>query len=235
MPSNGRSGGAKGRGSSAQGRAGGSSTISRRLLEERRARSMSVRELGRLAGVTASLISQIENNKVNPSVGTLYRLAEALDIRVDEFFAGEPTGDGTVASTDTREPSRPAKAAAGPLSERIVRPETRNRIELAGGVQWELLNSPDEAAIEDIEMILATYPPGSESSGEPMRHHGREYGVVLDGVLELEVAGEHVSVQKGESISFDSMQPHRLWNVGRVDTVTLWVVHGRRAIGPDTD
>jgi transcriptional regulator with XRE-family HTH domain/mannose-6-phosphate isomerase-like protein (cupin superfamily) len=255
-----------------------SSTIAARLLEERRARNMSVRELGRLAGVTASLISQIENGKVNPSVGTLYRMAEALGIRVDEFFAGERTGDfgGTPRQARAAEAaggSVPRKArgrrrtgtdggtagegsgdaaaeavaletgASGegageaalrrPLSERVVRPGTRNRIALAGGVQWELLTSPDEAAIEDIEVILSTYPPGSESSSEPMRHHGREYGLVLEGELQLEVAGERVTMQPGESITFDSMQPHRLWNTGDADTVTIWTVHGRRGIDPD--
>jgi transcriptional regulator with XRE-family HTH domain/mannose-6-phosphate isomerase-like protein (cupin superfamily) len=259
-----------------------SSTIAARLLEERRARSMSVRELGRLAGVTASLISQIENGKVNPSVGTLYRMAEALGIRVDEFFAGERTGDaggrrgeanaaeaaggaappkargrrragaatsadgGTAeqrsgdaaAEADAAKTGAPTGGPGGaapsrPLSERVVRPGTRNRIALAGGVQWELLTSPDEAAIEDIEVILSTYPPGSESSSEPMRHHGREYGLVLEGELQLEVAGERVTMQRGESITFDSMQPHRLWNTGDVDTVTIWTVHGRRGTDPD--
>lgn len=255
-----------------------SSTIAARLLEERRARKMSVRELGRLAGVTASLISQIENGKVNPSVGTLYRMAEALGIRVDEFFAGERTGDFEGAARETgageaaggsaprkargrrrsgsdggtarerrgdaaAEAVAPETGASGEgaghaaprraLSERVVRPGTRNRIALAGGVQWELLTSPDEAAIEDIEVILSTYPPGSESSSEPMRHHGREYGLVLEGELQLEVAGERVTMQPGESITFDSMQPHRLWNTGDADTVTIWTVHGRRGINPD--
>lgn len=215
------------------------STIAARLLEERRARNMSVRELGRLAGVTASLISQIENHKVNPSVGTLYRLAEALGIRVDEFFAGGPTGDssGREAGRASRPPTVARDASANtsgaPLSERIVTPESRNRIELAGGVHWELLISPEDAAIEDIEVILSTYPPGSESSSEPMRHRGREYGLVLEGVLEIEVAGEHVSVEAGCSITFDSMQPHRLWNDGEVDSVTIWTVHGRRGLNPE--
>jgi mannose-6-phosphate isomerase-like protein (cupin superfamily)/DNA-binding XRE family transcriptional regulator len=217
------------------------STIATRLLEERRARSMSVRELGRLAGVTASLISQIENNKVNPSVGTLYRMAEALGIRVDEFFAGEPTGEraghgsrgagGPAGASGNA--SQPAIGASGRLADRIVDPATRKRIALAGGVQWELLVSPEDAAIEDIEVILSRYPPRSESSSEPMRHHGREYGFILEGALELEVAGEHVSLQPGQSITFESMQPHRLWNAGAVDTVTIWVVHGRRGIDPN--
>lgn len=237
MPANRRSGAGKGRSDREP------STIATRLLEERRARSMSVRELGRLAGVTASLISQIENNKVNPSVGTLYRLAEALGIRVDEFFAGEPTGEraGDGAGSGGRPAGsggrtlQPAAGTSAPLAERIVRPDTRKRIALAGGVQWELLISPEDAAIEDIEVILSTYPPGSESSSEPMRHHGREYGFVLQGVLELEVADEHVSLEKGQSITFESMQPHRLWNAGSVDTVTIWTVHGRRAIDPNAD
>ena len=54
---------------------------------------MSVRGLARDIGVSPSLISQIETDKSQPSVSTLYAITTALDITIEELF-GEPRGPG---------------------------------------------------------------------------------------------------------------------------------------------
>src|SRR5688500_16583881 len=61
--------------------------IGRRLRERREAQGFSLRALADRIGVTASLLSQIETGQVNPSVDTLFALADGLQMSVAEFFS----------------------------------------------------------------------------------------------------------------------------------------------------
>lgn len=210
----------------------GKDGIGGRLAAERRQVEISVRELARRAAVTPSLVSQIENGKVSPSVGTLYALAGALDIPVERFFisasAATPAPavpsdeDEAVASSSLTE-----TPSVKPLSELVVARGARRAIELAGGVRWELVRPPEEAASENLEILDVSYRPGSASASELIRHRGREYGLVLEGELTVEVGSERANLGPGESVAFDSTRPHRLSNDGSEPVRAIWVVIGR--------
>ncbi|MCZ7665555.1 MAG: helix-turn-helix domain-containing protein [Thermoleophilia bacterium] len=60
--------------------------VGARMRALREERAMSLRALARLIDVTPSLISQIETGKINPSVSSLYAIANALDVPMDVFF-----------------------------------------------------------------------------------------------------------------------------------------------------
>ncbi|MDR3123762.1 MAG: helix-turn-helix domain-containing protein, partial [Treponema sp.] len=49
-----------------------------RAVRERR--SLTLREVAEKAGVSESLVSQIERNRVSPAIDTLLALADALDL-----------------------------------------------------------------------------------------------------------------------------------------------------------
>jgi quercetin dioxygenase-like cupin family protein/DNA-binding XRE family transcriptional regulator len=66
--------------------------IGERLREERVRRGISVRGLARDIGVSASLISQIETDKSQPSVSTLYAITTALGISIEELFDVDGSG-----------------------------------------------------------------------------------------------------------------------------------------------
>ena len=69
---------------------------------------------------------------------------------------------------------------------------------------------------------------GSSASDEKlMRHPGREYGLVLEGRLGVLLGFDRYSLGPGDSIAFDSTQPHRLWNEGDVPVRGIWFVVGR--------
>ena len=68
--------------------------VGERLREHRRRAGMSVRSLARELGVSASLISQIETGKSQPSVSTLYAMTTALGVSVEDVFAAAPSGEG---------------------------------------------------------------------------------------------------------------------------------------------
>lgn len=71
--------------------------VGQRIREVRLQRGLTLRGLARAVGVSASLVSQIETGKSQPSVSTLYAITKALDISVEDVF--DTNGDSGTART----------------------------------------------------------------------------------------------------------------------------------------
>jgi transcriptional regulator with XRE-family HTH domain len=206
--------------------------LGRRLRSHREAVGLSLRELARRLGISASAVSQIETGKSRPSVSTLYAIVTELGVSLDELFSG------TVGDAGARPPAPPPLAppqeAAGPAEQiddrRVQRAGTRHTIEFESGVRWERLTA---AADPDADFLYVIYDrDGSSSDGDRfIRHSGREYGLVLSGSLEVTVGFETSVLSAGDSISFDSTVPHRLRNVGTEPVRGVWFVIGRESDG----
>lgn len=187
------------------------SKVGSRLRAERERRGIGLRELARRVGVSPSLVSQIELDRVNPSVSTLYAIVTELGMTMSDVFGEQPEervvqrGDGLAES-----------------------PETRPVISLASGVRWERLTHERDP---DVEFLYVVYPVGAEScpADALMTHGGREYGYVTSGMLGIQVGFEVYQLGPGGSIAFDSSSPHRLWAIGDEPVHAVWVVIGREA------
>jgi transcriptional regulator with XRE-family HTH domain len=192
----------------------GASKVGGRLRAERERLGISLRELARRVGVSPSLVSQIELDRVNPSVSTLYALVTELGLTMSDVF-----GD-TAEQPVVRRPSTDDGLAE--------RPDTRRVINLASGVRWERLTPHSD---RDVEFLYVVYPVGAESCPEDalMTHGGKEYGYVSSGTLGVRVGFEEYELGPGGSIAFDSSSPHRLWTVGGEPVHAVWVVIGRKA------
>ena len=191
------------------------SKVGSRLRAERERRGISLRELARRVGVSPSLVSQIELDRVNPSVSTLYALVTELGMTMSEVFGDSRPGERLT----------PQLGGSDGLAER---PETRRVINLASGVRWERLTPHTD---REVEFLYVTYPVGAESCPEDalMTHGGREYGYVTSGTLGVRVGFDEYELQPGASIAFDSSSPHRLWTIGDEPVHAIWVVIGRKA------
>jgi transcriptional regulator with XRE-family HTH domain len=198
--------------------------VGERLREERLRRGVSVRSLARDLGVSASLISQIETGKSQPSVSTLYAMTTALGISVEDVF-GPPAAEAG-ATGDGRPPSTvldALAAARGPRIGPLVAPGERQLLQLDSGVTWERLGRLPH---RHVDFLLITYEPGgtSSSNGGLMRHRGSEFGYLLQGELVLTLGFEDLTVGPGDAVSFDSTTPHRYRNEGAVPAVGVWFV-----------
>jgi transcriptional regulator with XRE-family HTH domain len=188
-----------------------------RLREERERRGMSVRGLAREVGVSASMVSQIETGKAQPSVSTLYAITTALGITVEDVFTPGAVARAPSERDEVLETLRGHRL--GPL----VHPDQRRVLQLDSGVTWELLG---DLPRHTVDFLLVTYEPGgsSSSSGGLMRHPGSEYGHLLSGELMLTLGFEEMVLRPGDSICFDSATPHRYRNEGGVPAVGVWFV-----------
>jgi transcriptional regulator with XRE-family HTH domain len=205
--------------------------IGEKLRAVRQQRQMSLRELADKAEMSASMLSQIETGKAYPSVRSIYNIADALGVPVDYFFPDQagsnapPFGvDASMAGAMTASELREARVngagadvpeagARPPAAAPVVHAAARPTIELKGGVTWSRLT-------------MITYAPGA-TSGVHMSHHvGREFGLILEGELIVELGFETYTLGPGDSIIFDSTTPHRLTNQGTQRMRALWVVLG---------
>jgi transcriptional regulator with XRE-family HTH domain len=196
-------------------RAAEAAKVGNRLRIERERLGISLRELARRVGVSPSLVSQIELDRVNPSVSTLYAIVTELGMTMSDVFGDWRPDDRAVQRARTDDGL-------------VERPETRRVINLASGVRWERLTPHSD---REVEFLYVVYPVGAASCPEDalMSHGGKEYGYVTSGTLGVRVGFEEYELGPGGSIAFNSSSPHRLWAIGDEPVHAVWVVIGREA------
>lgn len=117
-----------------------------RIRTLRLERGLSLRALARVVGVSASLVSQIETGKSQPSVSTLYAITQALGISIEDVFEAEET-EATEQREETEaaavaEPAGQGAAAAiaEPLGPRVpASPSAVSAVSAESGVVAEAL------------------------------------------------------------------------------------------------
>jgi transcriptional regulator with XRE-family HTH domain len=204
-----------------------------RLRAERLRQGMSLREMARRLGVSASALSQIETGKAQPSVNTLFDIVNLLNTSLDGLLAGTPTqrrAEHGVA-VDPRDLGAPSTRGRGPETEGFFsfqRSGDHETLELESGVQWRRLTA---GSLPGVEFLHVIYSPGACSSidGGFMRHAGQEFGHVLAGRLKVDVGFDSYELSAGDTISFPATTPHRLSNPGSDPTSAIWLVLGRHA------
>jgi transcriptional regulator with XRE-family HTH domain len=177
------------------------------LRSLRKAKDLSLQQVAEAAGLSIGMVSQIERGLASPSIKSLRKLSDALDVPIGWFFhndAGRPT-----AELDT-----------------IVRRDDRRQLRLpmvgstADLMVVELL-TPDLSG--DIELLLMTLEPGFDS-GTAHQHRGEEAGLVLAGSLELWLGDKHLLIHQGDSFRFSSSTPHRYASASDRTTQVVWAL-----------
>jgi transcriptional regulator with XRE-family HTH domain len=166
-------------------------SIGVRLAELRKEHRYSIRKLAERAGVSASLISDVERGKVEPSISTLKRLSDGLGTTLTYFFSEPAEQTGRVVRAGERVVLRGGENANN---------ELRSAIETSG-IRFELA-SPDQT--ETIEAIFGRYEVGASLGDEPVTHAGEEWGMVLKGRLKVWVGAEIHFLEPTEYIWIDT-------------------------------
>jgi len=147
--------------------------------------------------ITKSLLSQIENNKVNPSLKTLIAIADTLRVKIGTFF------------DDQDEETEP-----------VVRANDRKVLKTKNGVQYFMLTPQFKNHI--LEFFYTVYAEGA-STDEYFSHEGEECGFVLKGKFKIEYDSKEYILNEGDSFIIDSTRPHRVSNIALGDSIAIWV------------
>ena len=162
--------------------------IGKKVQKLRMQSEISVRKLSSLAGITPSMLSQIENGQVNPSINTLRAIAAALNSPLYNFFKED-------------EEDQP-----------VVTPSTRKTIGLKDetDVLYELLTPDTRGSIEFCMMVI---PANSSSDSRPRSHTGEEVAFLYSGeAVDIEIDGRSFTLRQGDSIRIAPKAMHIWYN-----------------------
>lgn len=165
-----------------------------RLRARRKELGLTMQQVADQAGLSVGFISQIERGITTPSLSSLVSVSRVLDLHVSDFLA-RPKGD----KPQTRHDKRPLFS----INE--------------NSLTYERLSSTFPGST--INMLIIHEPPGHRS--ELTRHDGEELFYILEGELTVEVDGKQMLLQAGDTLHFDSQQPHSSWNHTSEQTTIL--------------
>lgn len=178
--------------------AGPAAVVGARLREARRRRGLSLSQLAERTALTKGFLSQVERDMTSPSVGTLIRLCEALGVPIGDLIEGTP----------------------GP----VVRAADRAAIAFGGeGVSEFRLTPAGERRLLVLQSDIA--PAGGSGEEAYGLRSDAEFVLVLQGLLDIEVAGTRHRLAAGDALTFDAGAAHRWTNPSRVTPArALWVL-----------
>lgn len=159
------------------------------LNAERTARGLSLDDLAREAGVSRTLLGQIELGRTVPSIGVIWKIAQALGVPFSTLLASAAPRVGTTVTQ--RATAKKLTSADGRFSSRALYP------------------LGDAHAAEFYELWMA---PHSREDAEPHRPGTRENLIVVSGKLELKVGNDSFHLEAGDAVNFSADQAHSYIN-----------------------
>ena len=157
----------------------------------RKAYNLSLSELAEQSGVAKSIISQIERNETNPTLATIWRLAQALDVSIDRVLQG---------AEDEAFVAKSSKADT-PI---LVSDDGRCRLAIIGWIK----------TVEWLQWYDFSADPGGVLESDAHQRGSIECLSVRDGELEIEVAGTVDRARAGETLRYRCDRPHVIRNRG---------------------
>ena len=175
--------------------------IGSKIREFRLSKGLSLKALAETAGVSSSLLSQIEKGSANPSINTIKNIADVLETPLFLFFKEEAPKDNF-----------------------IVRKKERRAMSFSKGKEnsYELL-TPDLSG--DIEFMILKLNPGAEASVKRREHRGEEEAYILEGSVKLYLEGDDFILHEGDSARINSYMKHRWKNEGKEGAKIIFAIN----------
>lgn len=174
------------------------SSIGKAVNGLRTAKGLTLQVLSERSNLSVSMLSLIERGKASPSIGSLVVLASALGVEMADLL-----GNG--------------HAKADKL---VSRAEDQKVVQTTDGVLRRIVKTDPE---HGLEIAINEYDVATANSPKPVKHQGFEYGMVLQGELQITVDGAKHNLMPGDLISYPSMHPHRILNTGAKRARALWI------------
>lgn len=179
--------------------------VAHRIRELRQVQGLTLREIAERTGLSAALISQIENNIVSPPIATLLKIAQALEVKIGYFFE-----DDIIDSPGFI----------------VTRKDERHSVYRQGseyGYSYFLLAHGMKE--KNMDPFFVTFYRGEYDNNEFFRHEGEEFVFLLKGKVEYQIGEKEVTLHKGDSLYLDSSLPHRARCLKKGVSQALVVLH----------
>ncbi|MGD1106057.1 MAG: XRE family transcriptional regulator [Terracidiphilus sp.] len=163
--------------------------IAEKLRSLRQRKSMGLAQLAAHTGLSAAMLSKLENARLVPTLPTLVRIATVFNVGLDYFFT---------------DPRKRHVVAISRKDERIKFPADAKPRDAA--YDFESLNF--RATERKLNAFLAHFHDLPPAKMAPHYHTGVELLYVINGELEITIGTEIYQLSKGDAIYFDSVQKH---------------------------
>lgn len=169
--------------------------IGDKIREKRLQMGMNLKDLAEKTNLTPGFLSQIERDISEPSITSLRKIADALDVAVFYFLL-----DDTEKSP-------------------VVKKNERQQLKFRDShVTYELL-TPD--LNRQMEMFIGRLEPGAMTCEEPLTHPGEEVNHVLQGKMWIVIGKDEHVLEAGDTIYYFSTLPHKIISIGEEDLVFI--------------
>ena len=166
----------------------------------RKAYNLSLSELSEHSGVAKSIISQIERNETNPTLATIWRLAQALDVSIERVLQGAEDEPFLEKSSKGETPI-------------LVSDDGKCRLAIIGWIK----------TVEWLQWYIFQADPGGQLASDPHQRGSVESLSVLEGELEVEVAGVIEIARAGDTLRYRCDRPHVIRNQSKKPAQAIMV------------
>jgi transcriptional regulator with XRE-family HTH domain len=180
-------------------------TLGARIKALRAERQLQQRQLAEKAGLTPSMLSQIESGRLTPSLHTLGKLAAALGMPIAALFESAPNGRLHI----SRKSDYPVVSFDG------------------SSEKWHVLGAGlFQGKIRAVVSALGPRGKGVKTDKVILDPGQMKLFYVIEGKVALHYNGDTHLLESGDSAYLDGGTPHGWENVGAKTARALWVILG---------
>ena len=168
-----------------------------RIRALRQRSEFTLQDLGERTGLSLSMLSAVERGRTSPSLATLHAISAALGVQISALFARSGGSDTPIT----------------PKGDLIV--DTTD----GGMVRRTAVYRADF----DLEVYVDEFEPGASHARTPSQHPGHEFGIVIDGDLELQLGDEIFAAAEGDVAQFSGRRAHLIANRSNAPARAIWI------------
>ncbi len=183
--------------------------IGKNIQKVRTGQNLTLNVLSERSGVSKAMLSQIEANKVNPTIATVWKIAQGLGVEIHALLEG--TGG-------------PKRKFHVNRYENITTLDTDEE-----GVLIHVLSPL--SMVEDLELYMMTFDSGARLDSEAHFPNSEEFLTVIRGHIEVKAGNNRSELKRGDFIAYHCDVEHSICNLGKGEAVVHLVVRYNNSPG----
>ncbi|NMA48712.1 MAG: helix-turn-helix domain-containing protein [Tissierellia bacterium] len=168
--------------------------INNKIREARKNKLMTLNDLASAIGVTASYISQLERNIIEPSISTLRKISRELEVPMYCFFEEEDKD---------------------PI---LIRSDQRKELRINNNIKLQYISPVSREQGTKLELFLFHMEPNNEND---LCHNSDECIFIIEGTVKILLEKEVFILENGDSIYIKENIPYKIYNDSEIITTGL--------------
>ena len=175
-------------------------SIGKNILFYRKKQNMTIDELSKKSGVSKSMLSQVEQEKTNPTVVTVWKIARSLDVSLNQLL-----------QTDEEPNIEVIRKGDMPI---IYSEDGKCTFRICSSINM----------VEDLELYHMICEPGGMNDSEPHYLGTQEFLTVLSGKIKITVGESSKILSEGDSTRYNADVKHVIENISDGESQVYMVV-----------